>query len=122
MASILVVSTLAPASVFVRGFKLVLEARAAVPAGIPAPTVQGYSGAMGGLETMRRLRQLDPDVRAIVSSGYSADRVMADYHGYGFRGVIAKPFSRAELTAGILAALEDRVSAARDARRPAPPA
>ncbi len=49
-------------------------------------------GKMGGMEAMSHLRKLDPDVRAIVSSGYSNDPVLSDYRSYGFRGVIVKPF------------------------------
>ena len=54
-------------------------------------------GGMGGKEAVRRLRDLDPDVRAIVSSGYSNDPVMADPGKFGFRGVIAKPYRVREL-------------------------
>ncbi|MEO1369684.1 MAG: ATP-binding protein, partial [Acidobacteriota bacterium] len=43
-------------------------------------------GGMGGQEAMRRLLEIDPDVRAIVYSGYSNDPVLANYRDYGFIG------------------------------------
>jgi PAS domain S-box-containing protein len=52
---------------------------------------------MGGLECLERLRAVDPDVCAIVSSGYCEDPVMAQPHAYGFRGVLPKPYSLEEL-------------------------
>ena len=55
-------------------------------------------GAMGGKETMELLLRMDPGVRAIVSSGYSNDPVLADYRKYGFSGVVKKPYSVAELS------------------------
>ena len=55
-------------------------------------------GAMGGRECLERLRQLDPTVKAIVSSGYSTDPVMADHAAHGFRGVIAKPYELRDLS------------------------
>lgn len=47
---------------------------------------------MGGLECMQKLRALDPQAQVIVSSGYSTDPVMADFAGFDFAGVIAKPY------------------------------
>jgi len=54
-------------------------------------------GAPGGAEAIDRLRQFDPDVKAIVSSGYSASAVLARYRDHGFAGVVAKPYTIEEL-------------------------
>jgi PAS domain S-box-containing protein len=49
-------------------------------------------GGMGGKETMRRLREKDTAIHAIVSSGYSNDPIMAHYLDHGFNGVLPKPY------------------------------
>jgi two-component system cell cycle sensor histidine kinase/response regulator CckA len=54
-------------------------------------------GGMGGKETLAKLIKLDPEIRAIVSSGYSHDPIMAHYEDYGFLGVIAKPYRVREM-------------------------
>lgn len=54
-------------------------------------------GGMGGKEAVQRLLRMDPYVKAIVSSGYSQDVVMANYHAHGFSGVVSKPFRMEEL-------------------------
>jgi two-component system cell cycle sensor histidine kinase/response regulator CckA len=49
-------------------------------------------GGMGGKETMERLLGIDPEVKALVSSGYSEDPIMANFQEYGFKGIISKPY------------------------------
>ncbi|MBN2008620.1 PAS domain S-box protein [candidate division KSB1 bacterium] len=63
-------------------------------------------GGMGGEEAAVRLRQLDADVKIIVSSGYSNDPVMSQYENYGFCGVIPKPFKIETISETLAAALE----------------
>jgi len=55
------------------------------------------SGGMGGKEVIERLLEIDPEVTAIVMSGYANDTIMANYKEYGFRGVLAKPHEIHEL-------------------------
>ncbi|MFH1771767.1 MAG: PAS domain S-box protein [Candidatus Omnitrophota bacterium] len=52
---------------------------------------------MGGEEAVRKLCQIDPDVKAIASSGYSNDPIMADYKKYGFYAAVAKPYNIEEI-------------------------
>ncbi len=54
-------------------------------------------GGMGGKETVRRLLEMDPNVKAVVSSGYSDDPVMTDFPGYGFCAAVTKPYSMDDL-------------------------
>jgi nitrogen-specific signal transduction histidine kinase/ActR/RegA family two-component response regulator len=55
-------------------------------------------GGMGGKEAIRKLMEIDPHVTGIVSSGYSDDSVMTDFKKYGFKGVVAKPYSVSEVS------------------------
>lgn len=63
-------------------------------------------GGMGGKEAIRHLREIDPDVRAIVSSGYSTDTVMAEYREHGFCGVVTKPYRIDSLSRAMQEAIE----------------
>ena len=50
-------------------------------------------GGIGGKEVVKILHEADPNIKAIVASGYSNDPVMANFREYGFSGVIVKPFN-----------------------------
>lgn len=52
---------------------------------------------LDGRQTLARLLQIDPDIRAIISSGDPTDPVMLDYEQFGFVAALAKPFALAEL-------------------------
>jgi CheY-like chemotaxis protein len=54
-------------------------------------------GGMGGKDTIEALLKVDPNVKAIVSSGYSTDPVMANFSKYKFKGLLAKPFTLNEV-------------------------
>ena len=55
-------------------------------------------GGMGGEKVVQELLRIDPHVKAIVSSGYCDDPIMAEYEKHGFQGVIAKPYRLSELS------------------------
>ncbi|MGI9534486.1 MAG: hybrid sensor histidine kinase/response regulator, partial [Thermodesulfobacteriota bacterium] len=54
-------------------------------------------GGMGGVETVKKLKEIDPEVFCIVSSAYSDDPVIEQYMSYGFSAYLNKPFSITEL-------------------------
>ncbi|HKN18885.1 MAG TPA: response regulator, partial [Dissulfurispiraceae bacterium] len=49
-------------------------------------------GGMGGKEAVAKILEMDPEAKAIASSGYSTDPVMSEFKKYGFAGVITKPY------------------------------
>jgi PAS domain S-box-containing protein len=55
-------------------------------------------GGMGGKPTIEQLRLLDPQVKAIVCSGYSDDPIMANYTDYGFLAALPKPYRLGEMS------------------------
>ncbi len=59
------------------------------------------SGGMGGHEALRELLRFDPTVKAIVSSGYHDDPIMAKFRQHGFQDVIIKPYNQAELSSAL---------------------
>jgi len=70
--------------------------KAALEAGTPFSVVLmdlTIPGSMGGVETARLILAFDPAAPLVVSSGYSADPVMANYREYGFCAAIEKPYN-----------------------------
>ena len=65
-------------------------------------------GGMGGREAIGHLQKIDPQVKAIVSSGYSSDPVLANYRAHGFCGVVAKPYQFDDFVQALRGALYDR--------------
>jgi len=64
-------------------------------------------GSMGGLEALHHIRQIDPEVKAIVSSGYSDDPAMARFREHGFKGCVAKPYKIGDLGAEVRRVLQE---------------
>lgn len=58
-------------------------------------------GGMGGRETLRELLRIDPTVKAVVSSGYSTDPILAKHREYGFASALAKPYRLKELSSAL---------------------
>ena len=54
-------------------------------------------GGMGSKETIRRLKEFDPEIRAIVASGFSDDPVMANFRQHGFFAALHKPYQLRDL-------------------------
>jgi nitrogen-specific signal transduction histidine kinase/CheY-like chemotaxis protein len=67
-------------------------------------------GGVGGKETIEKLLRIDPDVKAIVSSGYSTDPIMANYRDYGFSAVLVKPYRPQDLSKVLQELLRDKDS------------
>jgi CheY-like chemotaxis protein len=55
-------------------------------------------GGMGGKQAIEKLLEIDPSVKAVVSSGYSDDAVVSDFPAYGFAASLTKPYDFNELT------------------------
>ncbi len=69
-------------------------------------------GGMNGREAIKRLREMDPQVKGIVSTGYSNDPVVKDFRQYGFSGCVVKPYKVQDLNA----ALQDVMNGDKDLR------
>lgn len=59
------------------------------------------AGSINGAETLLHLKEMDPNVRALVCSGYSNDQVIANFRAHGFRGVVPKPYSIEDISKAV---------------------
>lgn len=55
-------------------------------------------GGMGGKDAIKKLMDIDSNIKAIVTNGYSNDPVLAEFEKHGFAGFITKPFKLDELS------------------------
>jgi PAS domain S-box-containing protein len=55
-------------------------------------------GGVGGKEAITMLRDIEPGVKAVVSSGYSTDPVIGSYREHGFSAVLSKPYQLQEMS------------------------
>ena len=63
-------------------------------------------GGMGGKDACK-LSRIDPSIKAIVSSGYANDPIMANYREFGFSAVLPKPYRVEELIETVRQVLND---------------
>jgi nitrogen-specific signal transduction histidine kinase/ActR/RegA family two-component response regulator len=83
-----------------RGEAAIVAFQAARDAGCPFDVVildLTVRGGMGGAPTVARLREIDPDVRAVASSGYSDDAALSDHRAQGFAAFLKKPYTLKQL-------------------------
>jgi PAS domain S-box-containing protein len=69
---------------------------------------------MGGQEALAAILQLDPNVKALVSSGYLNHPVTSHYRQYGFKAAISKPFDLAQLSSILYAVVDEVESQAKN--------
>jgi CheY-like chemotaxis protein len=68
-------------------------------------------GGMGAIETVKRLHKIEPELKAMVISGYTEDPIMTNYSDYGFCAAIKKPVTSDEMSAIISKAMCENKSA-----------
>ena len=84
----------------VNGEEAVTKYRTAMQSGNPFNAVildLTVRGGTGGEEAVRQLAAIDPEVKAVVSSGYADNAIVANYRDYGFTAFLNKPYTVDEL-------------------------
>jgi len=64
-------------------------------------------GGMSGKESLKEILKIDPDVKAILSTGYLDDPAIKNYRELGFSGALLKPFKMKELNSLLKDLLKD---------------
>ena len=70
----------------------------------------GGTITIGGKEAVQLLLRVDPEVKAVVSSGYSVDPVLGSCREYGFSAVLVKPYHRHDLSRVLQELLRPEIS------------
>jgi CheY-like chemotaxis protein len=65
-------------------------------------------GGLGGEGTLTVLREIDPRVPVLASTGYSDSQSVKSYKQFGFAGCISKPYTLEQLKHEISRAVEDQ--------------
>lgn len=59
-------------------------------------------GGIGAKEIIKDLKEIDPDIFTVISSGYTTDKAITGYKKYGFNAVITKPFTIDDLKEALI--------------------
>jgi PAS domain S-box-containing protein len=62
---------------------------------------------LSGADTFREMRQIRPDVRVVLTSGYAREDATAGFEGKRLAGFVRKPFRVTDLLSAVTAALAD---------------
>ncbi|TAL39932.1 MAG: response regulator [Spirochaetes bacterium] len=87
-----------------RGEDAIDEFRRAREAGRPFRLIimdLTITGGMGGVDTVVRIKELDPAAKVIVSTGYAHDLTVSEHTRFGFDGAIIKPYTFEEFRKAI---------------------
>jgi DNA-binding NtrC family response regulator len=55
-------------------------------------------GDMRGIKAMQRLKEVDPEVKAIIASSYGNEPIVKNFRDHGFSGSLVKPYDMDELS------------------------
>lgn len=66
-----------------------------------------HARCWGRRDAIKRLKEIDADVKAVVASGYSNDPIITNFGEYGFCGAITKPFTIDQLGKAVRDVLGD---------------
>jgi len=83
-----------------------LEQFKASPVPIRAVLMDLTMPHLGGVETFRELRRLDPRCRVVLTSGYNEQDAIQNFLGKGLAAFVQKPFLRGDLMRAMQKALE----------------
>ncbi len=65
-------------------------------------------GGLGGVETLQRIKKINPEVIGVISSGYTDNSAIAQFASFGFKGYIVKPYIQDQLLMKLKAILSQR--------------